>query len=60
MDEFVKVRDVRRALAAARPPVQGTPWAGEQQMLRAFFFDPFDPEWSCDTRRKIGTPTYVP
>jgi hypothetical protein len=40
-------------MVANRPAINSEDW------LRAVYFDPFDPEWSCDTRRKIGTPMYV-
>ena len=58
VQEFVQVREARRALTAARPFIPLTPM-GILPLLKAFLFDPFDPEWSCDTKRKIGTPVYA-
>jgi hypothetical protein len=60
VDEFVTLRTARRTLAENRGMVGSTAWASAEAMFSAFFFDPFDPEWSCDTKRKIGTPTCVP
>jgi hypothetical protein len=56
--EFVTQRDRRRALAADRPYIPLTPM-GILPLLKAFLFDPFDPEWNCDSKRKIGVPVCV-
>ncbi len=58
MAEFVTQRDRRRALAADRPYIPLTPM-GILPLLKAFLFDPFDPEWNCDSKRKIGVPVCV-
>jgi hypothetical protein len=56
VQDLVTARDGRRARVASRPPVGGNSRVDD---TRAFFFDPFDPEWSCDSRRKVGVPRSV-
>jgi hypothetical protein len=54
--EYVALRDARRALAAARPPLTPAPGTSLSAAIRAAIFEPYDAEWSCDSKRKIGTP----
>ena len=49
----MKVRAARRDMDANRPPIRDA-WVSARELLRLFFFDPYDPEWSCDSKRKIG------
>ena len=58
MNEFVKLREARRAMDQARPQINNA-WVSARELLRLFFFDPYDPEWSCDSKRKVGIAKYV-
>jgi hypothetical protein len=55
-EEFVAARDARRVMDANRPPITDVSWATAPQLLRAVFWDPYDPEYSCDSKRKTGIP----
>jgi hypothetical protein len=52
--EFVQIRKGRRRLAETRPAIEKGPGWGPSTWLRSFVFDPFDPEWNCGSKRKIG------